>query len=362
MGLSENIKQYAYRMGFDIVSISSAVPDEKAGKRYQKWRSEGFAGEMAYMVRENPRRWVPQDLLPEAKSIITFGVNFFSEAPRAMPKKGYGRVARYAWGKDYHHIVKKRLEEWTYSLKELAGREVKSKIMVDSGPLLERSYAERSGTGFVGKNTLIINRKLGSYIFLSEILTDLDLEPDAEASMDEKDKDACGSCRLCISDCPTGALVAPRQLDARKCISYWTIENRGEIPHEMRAGIGDWIFGCDICQEVCPYNGLPRQTQWREFLPGEGAGPYLSLLDVLSISKDEDFRKRFAGTPILRSKRAGLVRNGCVVAANQNFEEALPLLEELSSKDTDAMIRSHAAWSIVQLRSGRSLDPAQKIS
>ncbi len=162
-------------------------------------------------------------------------------------------------------------------------------------------------------------------------------------------KDDCGSCKECMADCPTDALVAPRQLDARKCISYWTIENRGEIPEWIRPKIGDWIFGCDICQEVCPYTGLSKETKWKEFLPEFGAGPSLSLLEILSLNKDEDFKKRFAETPILRTKRSGLIRNACVVSANQSFTEAIPLLEKLCKEDSDPLIQSHAQWAVQQI-------------
>lgn len=360
MTLAQAVKNSAYQMGFDLVCLSSAEALEEDRRRYDDWRKKGHAAGLQYMIREEPRRWVPQDLLPEARSVITFAVNFFSGAKRVESRRGFGRVARYAWGKDYHEVVKARLEEWVKDLPGLAGRPVKTKVLVDSGPLLERAFAHRGGMGFVGKNTLLISRKLGSFIFLSEVLADLELEPDklgdtipnspelSTVSPNSK-KDACGSCKECIAECPTGALVAPRQLDARKCISYWTIENKGEIPEEMRPGIGDWIFGCDICQEVCPYNGLSKDTRWKEFLPGYGAGPYLSLLEVLSIASDEEFRKRFAGTPILRAKRAGLQRNACVVAANQKYREAVPLLEALSQSGSDPLLKAHALWALAQI-------------
>ena len=343
MNLVNAIKNSAYQMGFDLVTVSTADPLEKDRDRYQEWKKSGYAAGLQYMIREEPRRWVPQDLLPEARSVITVAVNFFSGARRAEPKRGYGRVARYAWGKDYHEVVRERLEAWVETFPGIAGKPVKNKILVDSGPLLERAFAHRGGLGFVGKNTLIISRKLGSFIFLSEVLTDLEL--DADILIEDDKKDACGSCKECIADCPTGALVAPRQLDARKCISYWTIENKGEIPEEMRPGIGDWIFGCDVCQDVCPYNGLSKETKWKEFLPEYGAGPYLSLLEVLSIGSEEDFKRRFRGTPILRAKRLGLIRNACVVAANQKFAEAANLLKILSETDPDPVVRSHAHWA-----------------
>ncbi len=343
MTLSNAVKNSAYQMGFDLVAVSSAEPLGKDEARYKDWREKGYAGELKYMVREEPRRWVPQDLLPEAKSVITFAVNFFSGAKRMEAKRGYGRVARYAWGKDYHNIIKERLEAWVKNLPDVVGKPVSTKILVDSGPLLERAFAHQSGLGFVGKNTLIISRKLGSFIFLSEILTDLELEPDVYK--EDETKDACGACKECLVECPTNALVAPRQLDARKCISFWTIENKGGIPEEMRPGIGDWIFGCDICQEVCPYNGLSKDTQWKDFLPEAGAGPYLSLIEMLSMNSDEEYKVRFAGTPILRAKRAGIQRNAIVVAANQGFKEAIPHIQNLA-ESSDPILKSHAEWAL----------------
>ncbi len=345
---SNEIKKSALDLGFNLVAVSSVLPDPKEEERYLNWRDLGYAGSLQYMVRDLPRRWVPQDLLPEAKSIVTFAVNFFSGAKRVESKYGYGRVARYAWGKDYHIVIKERLEEWVKLVRESVGPSFQAKILVDSGPLLERSFARRSGLGFVGKNTVIISKKYGSFIFLSEVLTNLELESD-EIESPPSQKDDCGSCRECIDKCPTGALVAPRQLDARKCISYWTIENKGEIPLEMRPGIGDWIFGCDICQEVCPYVGLSQQSKWKEFFPESGCGPYLSLLEVLSIREDKEFKVKFEGTPLLRSKRAGLLRNACIVSANQKFREAIPLLEECAAKDSSDLVRNSAKCALERI-------------
>jgi epoxyqueuosine reductase len=342
--LTAEAKRAAYALGFDLVAVGAAEALEQDRERYQSWVSQGHAAGMAYMERPLPRRWDPRDLLPEARSVVTLAVNFFSASPKAESRRGYGRVARYAWGKDYHEVVRERLELWTESLRGIAGSSVRTKILVDSSPLLERAFARSSGLGFAGKNTLLISRKLGSFIFLSEVLTDLELEPDAWTPAVPAGKDECGSCRECLADCPTGALVAPRTLDARKCISYWTIENRGPIPEAMRPQIGDWIFGCDVCQEVCPYTGLSKDTAWKEFRPESGAGPHLALDEILALG-EADFKKRFAGTPILRTKRAGLVRNACVVAANQKLTEVLPLLRKLAEEEPDPVVREHAGWA-----------------
>ncbi|OGR84064.1 MAG: tRNA epoxyqueuosine(34) reductase QueG [Elusimicrobia bacterium RIFCSPLOWO2_01_FULL_54_10] len=348
MSITENVKRLSYEMGFDLVSVSRAEPLERDRLKYQEWKEKGYAAGLQYMIREEPRRWVPQDLLPEARSVITFGVNFFSGIKNVETRRGYGRVARYAWGKDYHEVVRDRLEEWVERLVPVIGRRAKTKILADSSPLLEKAFAYQGGMGFVGKNTLLISRKMGSFLFLSEVLTDLELEPDV--SKEDESKDACGACKECLVKCPTNALVAPRQLDARKCISYWTIENKGEIPLDMRPGIGDWIFGCDICQEVCPYNGLAKETLWKELHQDQGAGPHLSLLEILSMKTDEEFKKRFAGSPIMRAKRFGLMRNACIVAGNQKFKEAGPVLEELV-KNGDPLLKDHAEWALAAISS-----------
>ncbi|MBI4217908.1 MAG: tRNA epoxyqueuosine(34) reductase QueG [Elusimicrobia bacterium] len=349
MDIKHVVKESAYRAGFDLVAVSSAETEPADRDHYKEWVTDGYAGDLAYMVREYPRRWIPQDLLPEAKSVITLAVNFFSGEKRSEPKFGFGRVARYAWGKDYHIVVQSRLQEWVEILKGITGSSLKTKILVDSSPFLERSFARKSGLGFFGKNTLLISRQLGSFIFLSEVLTNLELEQDSFQSPVSEGKDECGSCRECLDVCPTQALVAPRRLDARRCISYWTIENRGAIPEEMRASIGDWIFGCDLCQEVCPYVGLSRQSSWQEFLPDYGVGTHVSLIEVLSMKTEEEFRYRFKGTPLLRAKRMGLLRNACIVSANQKFEAAAPLLKNLAENDPNPILRTHASWSLKKM-------------
>lgn len=344
---TKEVKNLAIQFGFDLVAVNSAHPLEEDRLKYQDWCQEGFAGELSYMTREFPRRWMPQDLLPEAKSIMTFGVNFFSGPKKIESKKGYGRIARYAWGKDYHEVIKKRLEEFIKTLKENIGSDLKTKILVDSSPFLERAFAQKGGLGFFGKNSLIISHQYGSYIFLSEILTDLEIEPD-HLKVD-KIKD-CGKCFQCIERCPTQALQKEKMVDTRRCISYWTIENRGDIPLEIRPKIGDWIFGCDICQEVCPYLGVAKETRWKEFLPESGIGSHLSLLELLLVKSNEEFKEKFEGTNLLRAKRSGLIRNGCVVCVNQKFSEAIPLLEKLSKNDSELLIRDYASWALGQLK------------
>ena len=373
--MTEMVKNSAAHFGFDAITISSAYPLEQDGQRYQNWCADGYAAGLQYMMRPFPRRWVPQDLLPSARSVISLAVNFYGDPHRVLPRSGFGRVARYAWGLDYHEVLLQRISEWLKTLKESAGSSMESKILIDSSPLLERAFAARGNMGFIGKNTLLISRKLGSFIFLAEVLTNLDLSPDLSSDLPpdlpnsiaspnvanvanvsnvaniakENSKDACGSCRQCIVDCPTNALQPGRRLDARKCISFWTIENRSAIPLEMREGIGHWVFGCDVCQEVCPYEGISPPSRWKEFSPSSGCGPYLSIVEILEIQEEEDFKNRFRGTPILRTKRDGLVRNACIVAGNQKLQKALPHLEKILQKDKSPMVQEHAQWAIQKI-------------
>lgn len=250
-----------------------------------------------------------------------------------------GKVARYAWGKDYHKVLGKRLDALVRYLEMLAPGE-RFKTYVDTGPLLERAIAQRAGIGFFGKNTNILTRRLGSWVFLANVLTTLDLAPDAP------DMRSCGDCRLCINACPTHALDTPYALDARRCISYLTIELQESVPEALRGKLSDWIFGCDICQEVCPHNRKVEETAIQEFQPTRGVGPTLSLEDILSIRDDAAFEKRFAGTPLLRARRRGLLRSACLLAAEERDPRFTPYLERLVSIDPDPIIREHAAYAL----------------
>ena len=309
--LTSDIKVYASKIGFDLVGITTAEPLEEDEQRLAAWLEAGFAGEMAYMTRSPGRRARPQELLPEAKSVICLGIYYYPGEPsEPSPGSPHGAVSRYAWGKDYHRIIERLLDELIAYLKEQTGPSLKFKAMVDHGPVLEKALAQRAGLGFIGKNTLLIHRDLGSWIFLAELITDLDLE------LDKPQFNQCGSCNACLSACPTGALLQPFVLDARRCISYLTIELKDEIPESLRPQMEDWIFGCDICQEVCPFNVQPKTTDHPLFTASKGMGPWLSLADVLAIQEDHEFKAKFSETPFLRPKRQGLQRNAVVVAKN----------------------------------------------
>jgi epoxyqueuosine reductase len=258
---------------------------------------------MAYMAREPHRRSRPQSVLPGAKSIIVLAMNYAQDMPPERGRGTAGRVSRYAWGRDYHRIIEDRLSQLEAFIRESAGPGTDCRSYVDHGPVLEKAFARQAGIGFVGKNTLLITEEFGSWVFLSVILTTLELDP-GQARTSE-----CGSCRACLDACPTGALVAPYHLDANRCISYLTIENKAEIPDDLKSKLNGWFFGCDICQEVCPYNARPTPTAIKEFRPEEGVGRWLDLEKVVALKSDEEFRALFRDTPLLRPKRAGLQRN-----------------------------------------------------
>jgi epoxyqueuosine reductase len=367
--LVAQIKTAARGLGFEVVGITSVAPLDIDGRHFLDWCGAGFAADMQYMTRRTELNAHPRRLVPAAASLISLAVNYYVEAAPFRHENRYGRVARYAWGLDYHDVVKARLLQLAAGIETLAGRTVSSRCFVDAVPLLERAAAARAGLGFFGKNTNLLQPQKGSWYFLSEILLDLDLPEDGRGM-----KVSCGTCRRCLDACPTDAFAAPYKLDSRRCISYLTIENKGEIPRDLRAGMGAWLFGCDACQEmrpeagkagplppiirgqadlVCPFNRFATRTDWEEFQPEYGAGPRLDLVDLLAIDTDEKFRARFKGTPLTRPKRRGLLRNGAVVAANVGCTAAVPALIKCITEDPEPLIRSHALWALAQL------DPAK---
>jgi epoxyqueuosine reductase len=337
----KRLKALAREFGFDRVALTNAdvAADDLAFLR--RWLEEGQAADMdRWLARDPSRRADPAAFLPGALGVISLGVSYWAGPVPPPPGKAYGRVARYAWGLDYHEAITARLEKFRIALSVLFPG-LSARPAVDAQPLLERAFARRSGLGFVGKNTNVISSGTGSWFFLTELVVNVPLP--AEAPMAQ----GCGGCTACQSACPTGALDKAYSLDARRCVSYLTIENRGDIPLEMRPRLGAWLFGCDDCQEVCPFNARPLEASWPEFSAGLGVGPWLSLADVLSLEDNAVFRVRFAGTPLLRAKRTGLVRNACVVARNLGVARELSgLLERRRDHDPDVAVRAHAAWAL----------------
>ncbi len=327
-------------MGFGRTVIAGLEPLPR--EHLEEWLSCGYASGMEYLKRDLQLRVSPQLLVPQARSAIVVAVSYFTEAP-PDPGPGWGKVAGYAVGLDYHQVLKDKLLKLKQRLETVLTRPLFSRALTDSTPLFEQAFARRAGLGFAGNNTLIIGPYPdGSYNLIGELFTDLDLEPD------EPYQGTCGKCTRCLDICPTGALMGNGMLDANRCISYLTIENKDEIPVALRPGIGNWVFGCDLCQMVCPYNANPPLTPWVEFYPQSGVGHYLKLTDLLKISNQQEFKNYFRNTSLLRPKRRGLLRNALVVLGNQHPETALAALKEFLLQESDRMLQEHAAWAISQ--------------
>jgi epoxyqueuosine reductase len=337
------LEERARARGFDLVGVTGAGPLVRGGERLRAWQEAGMAADMGYMRRPVGLLSEPKRLQKSARSVVSLGVSYY---PGEHPENegGGGRVARYAWGRDYHEVIKGRLFELRAELEEAFGSRIKARAFTDAVPLLERSAAQHAGLGFFGRNSCLINGEIGSYFFIADLITDQQIEPDAHGM------GTCGKCTRCMDRCPTGAIKAPGVVDARLCISYLTIENRGEIPRELRPLVGDWAFGCDVCQEVCPYNKRKATvSRWPEFSAGSGAGPYLKIEEVLGIRTESEFEGRFAGTPLTRPGRAGLLRNCCVAAGNLGLREAVPALVGALRGDAAALVRGHAAWALGEI-------------
>jgi len=334
--LTQQIKARAHALGFDMVGVTSADP-LAAVDRYQAWLAQGFAGEMGYMARNPDKRADPRQVLPGAQSIVVLGMNYHTRPQAPQDARLRGWISRYAWGQDYHTLMGKQLEALVAFIRSIAGAEVQARWYVDTGPILERELAWRAGLGWVGKNTNLIDRRIGSWVFLGVILLDRELTYDEPATVH------CGSCTRCLVACPTDAFVAPGVLDARRCISYLTIELRGAIPRELRPLLGTHIFGCDICQAVCPWNRKAPEATDPAFQPRAGfAAP--ELIPLLSLS-EEAFRERFRGSPVRRTKRRGLLRNVAVALGNLHDPRAIPALAQ-ALYDPEPLVRGHVAWAL----------------
>jgi epoxyqueuosine reductase len=335
--LASAIKSRALELGFDFVGIAPALPAPHA-EFFRRWLEFGRAGAMAYMSKDPERRINPSLVLPNAKSVISLAVSYYCGDP---PQAGLdqGRIARYALGRDYHEVLQEPLRLLAEFIAKSTGGACK--VYTDTGPILERDYAMLAGIGWIGKNTNLIHPRAGSWLFLAEIITDVHLPPDPPAS------EHCGRCNRCLDACPTKALLGPRDLDASRCISYLTIELKGPIPRDMRPLIGNWIFGCDICQEVCPFNRRPLRTRNRLFEPTSKEAAVPKLADILRLD-EEGFRRQFRNSPIKRAKRQGLLRNAAVALGNSKDPQAVPVLAE-AVQDKEPLVRAHAAWALGQI-------------
>ncbi len=352
MDLKAAVKAEAARLGFLFSGVT--LPDPPAHfAEYQEWLADGMHAEMAYLATERAlqRRADPRQILPEVRSILclalpyTFRKETLIKDERSHPiEEGapLGRVAAYAWGKDYHESIPPRLERLAAFATQQLNRPIRWLGYTDTGPLLERELAQRAGLGWVGRNTCLIHPRYGSAFFLAELLWDVDLEPDAPLVVDY-----CGGCRRCVEACPTGCLLPGRRLNARRCISYLTIEHKGLIPADLRAMLGDWVFGCDICQQVCPWNVRFAPPQGDAALEPTVQQSTPSLLDDLLLSP-QDFNRKFKHTPIQRTRRRGYLRNITAALANTGDPAVIPALTACLQSEPEALVRVHAAWSLGQ--------------
>lgn len=368
--LSVAVRDRARDLGFDLVGFGSAEPFAAERELILQHLASGYLEGMAWITPERVALSCdPEALLPGVRTVIGLGTAYAQPeaAPAPLPAGGTspkgegtgmvagdllrGRVARYAWGRDYHDVIPPKLKALAAFVCDLAGPQTRCRTFVDTGPLVDRAAAVRAGLGFVGKNTCVLTGPHGSYVFLSAVLTTAEIAPDPLVTKD------CGSCRACIDACPTTAILGPNEIDATRCISYLTIEHRGSIPHELRPQMGDWVFGCDICQEVCPWNRARSPAAHPEYAPSEGAGSALDLGELLGLDAPK-FRARFRGTPLTRAKRRGLLRNAAVALGNLGDPAAVPaLLGALT--DPEPLVREHAAWALRQL--GPLPDPERQV-
>lgn len=372
MSLTKGIKEKAYQLGFDLIGVAPASRAPHAGA-YASWVDAGYAATMGYMAHDVTRRQDPRHVLPGARSVVVVGLSYFVTSPplELWNDPSRGRIARYAWGWDYHEVMTPRLRQLAEFIVRQARRDVQQRTYVDTGPVLERDFATQAGLGFIGKNTCLISPTRGSYLFLGEILVDLELDFDQPAadsgasiaipsrqrpriSADEKGLmgpkrvGSCGACIRCLEACPTCAFPEPYVLDSNRCISYLTIELRDSIPAELRQQMGNWIFGCDECQSVCPWPRRFAQPAPHDFLRFDSDQVAPKLLDLIGLSEDE-FRARFRRTPLWRAKRRGLLRNVAVALGNWGDPQAIPALRR-ALDDPEPLVREHAAWALARIR------------
>jgi epoxyqueuosine reductase len=346
----QDIKNEARRLGFILAGVTTPEPPPHLST-FERWLEAGRHGEMAYLAngRSRMRRADPRQILPECKSILVLAAPYAdpksAEASEVRAPGPVGRVASYAWGDDYHEVFIPKLQELVEFIEQQAGHPVPNRYYTDTGPILERDLAQRAGLGWIGKNTCLINPKQGSYFLLAEILLGIELEPDTPLTTDH-----CGTCTRCIEACPTECILPDRTIDARHCISYLTIELKDDIPDELRLLLADWIFGCDVCQMVCPWNRFATDTIEESFAPRLDV-PRPSLTRELELTL-ETFSRKFKGSPVKRTKRRGYLRNVAVVAGNSGDENTIPALEK-AGKDAEPMVRDHAMWALNKVKQDR---------
>jgi epoxyqueuosine reductase len=365
------LKRKAAELGFNSVGIAPAEPSPRLDA-YLAWIAAGMHGEMNYMARPDriARRRDLNVILPSVRSVIMVGLDYHALTVDNLPPEALnktladparGRIAAYAWGHDYHDIMTPRLEALAGWLRDQTDQQVSHKVYVDTGAILERSHAQQAGLGFIGKNTMLIDPRRGSYFFLGELLTDAEFDRyDSAADGPARKESMCGTCTRCQVACPTAAFPAPYVLDARRCISYLTIEHKGWIDRSLRPLMGNWVYGCDVCQDVCPFSRFVVPTREPLFLPTgiDRAAPM--LLDLLSLS-DTSFKGRFARSPIVRIGRDRLVRNACIAAGNWGNAEGNDALIACLA-DPNPLVRGHAVWALGQIGTSIGYDAIRQLA
>jgi epoxyqueuosine reductase len=357
MSLKAILQAETERLGFTLFGVTAPIRPPHVNT-YERWLQDGLHADMAYLSAERARerRANPQLILPEALSLLTVAMRYFSpytipEGPTGEPS---GRVAAYAWGDDYHNVIPPRLEELIRLLEKHLGRSVRSREYTDTGPILERDFAQTAGLGWIGKNTCLISPRHGSYFLLGETFVDVEIEPDQPITTDH-----CGTCRRCIVECPTEAIRPDRTIDSRRCISYLTIENKGVIAEEFRSKMADWVFGCDICQNVCPWNQRFSVPEGHAALTPRPGISRPVLREELRLTP-QAFNLKFRGSPIQRAKRRGYLRNVAVALGNQQDTAAVPDLIQTLENEPESLVRVHTAWALGQLRTALARHALEK--
>ncbi len=357
--LRREIEAQARRLGFQLVGVTTPDPPEHFAV-FERWLELGRQGEMGYLAtdRSRQRRADPRQILPECRSILCLGIRYpvplstAQETPSASDPRG--RLAAYAWGDDYHDVLAERLESLAAFIETQAGHPAAQREYTDTGPLLERDLAQRAGLGWIGKNTCLIHPRLGSYFLLAEILLDIDLEVDPPFQADR-----CGSCTRCLQACPTACILPDRTIDSRRCISYLTIELKGAIPRELRPLMGEWVFGCDVCQQVCPWNLRFASSKADPAFAPRPDVPLPHLIQELALTP-EGFKRKFKRNPVLRPKHRGYLRNVAVALGNSRNPQIAPALTEVLRGHPEPLVRGHAAWALGQAAGALALQPLKQ--
>jgi len=347
VNLTQTIKEQARRLGFALVGVTTSEPLPHA-RVFEDWLQMGRQGEMAYLSSPRSRRSRahPQEILPECRSILTLGMRYPTPPRLGLTEvngsRRHGIIAAYAWGEDYHTILPERLRSLVAFLESRVGHPIPNRWYTDTGPLLERELAQRAGLGWIGKNTCLISPDQGSYFLLAEILLGIELEPDQPFTLDR-----CGTCERCLTACPSGCILPDRTLDACRCISYLTIELKGPIPLELRPLIGAHVFGCDICQQVCPWNRFATQDADPAFKT-HLTQPEVNLLEEMALT-GEAFKARFRHSPLKRAKRRGYLRNVATALGNLRHQQAASILAGVLLQEDEPLVRLHSAWALGQI-------------